>query len=250
MEPTVEPGALIQGKKRGRGTGLTISTDTRALIARQINEEKKAANAVARELGLPQPSVRQIAGAARSDARFVGSRQRPNVDKGWMTDLTMPPCPFPSDQHPNLRGKRLTVEEKYYLTCLIKIQRVPRAHVAEQYGVNEKTLFRLTQRVLAGKPLDPVGGLLPALDNQSDEALRVYAALEGEARPTRDEMKELIFAEAVKTKERRAGPLQEAPQGGLPLTDNDNPGGKKAGTKKKLPMTRKTYAKYLALYGF
>ena len=251
MEQTVEPDTLKPCKWRGRGTGLSISVDTRALIIRQINEEKKAASAVARELGLPLPSVRRIAGVARGDARFVGSTQpRTDVTKGGLSGVPMPASPFQGEEQPDLRGKFLTVDEKYYLACLINIQRVPRARVAEQYGISESTLFRLSQRALAGKPLDPVGVLPPALDNQSDEVLRVYAALEGEARPTRDEMKELIFAEAVKTKERRAGPLQEAPQGGLPFTDNDNPGGKKAATKKKLPMTRKTYAKYLALYGF
>lgn len=232
-------------KKRGRGTGLSISVDTRAMIARQINEETKSASAVARQLGLPLPSVLSIAGAARGDARFVGSKQKKSDPvRGGRTDLSMPPCPFPNDQHPNLRGKRLTVEEKYYLACLINIQRVPRTHVAEQYGLHEGTLFRLAQRALAGKPLDPVGGPQPALDSQSDEALRAYAALTGEARPTRDEMKELLLAEAVKTKERRLGATKEPPPG-LAGADNDKPRG-----KKKRPMTRPTYAKYLALYGF
>ena len=153
----MEPGALIPSKKRGRGTGLSISVDTRALIARQINEEKKAASAVARELGLALPSVRQIAGAARGDARFVGSKQkRSDAVMGGMPVVSMPPSPFPGDQPPNLRGRRLTVEEKHYLACLINIQRVPHTHVAEQCGVHEKTLFRLAHRALAGKPLDPV----------------------------------------------------------------------------------------------
>ena len=117
------------------------------------------------------------------------------------------------------------------MACLFHILRVPRTSRAEPYGLDEVTLFRLAQRALAGKPLDPVRGPQPALDGQSDEALRAYAALEGEARPTRDEMKELILAEAVNTKNQRLGAPLEPVQGELPQADKD----KQKACSKKLP---------------
>lgn len=240
---------------RKRGPGRNLSASARADLVQQVNVEGKTASEVARTSGLHLSTVCRIAGSARGVATYVGKTDRttPKVD------YPMPPSPFPVDPPPDLRGKRLSVEEKFYLACLVNIQRMSYARVGAQYKLPETTIRHFAQKAVAGKPLDGHGHPPAALDGESDAALRTLATLEGAARPSRKEMRARILSEVAKTRERRgtAGVAERAPgeiaNGGgpgdgdieLPPVDASI---RTAGAKPLLSRT--TWARYLTRYGF
>lgn len=245
----------VPATKRKRGIGRSIALDKRIDIARQINEEKKSANEVARMSGLPLPSVWRIAGLAKGDAKFAGKTGRRQIEAE--ADVTMPACPFPADELPNLRGKRLSVDEKYYLSCLINIQGVPCVRVAEQFGLNDSTLRKMANKALVGKSLEGLRGKQTTLDSESDKALRAVAVTEGVERPSRDEMKALILAEAAKTKERRHNSrharanIVADDETGRDVSPRLVQGSDVALSGPKImALSKTTYAKYLAVYGY
>lgn len=201
-------------KRRGRGPSLKLCDDVRGEISRRINEEKEPVKAVARELGLPSKSVGRIAGIARGDERHVpkprqpgplkrGPRKPPTSPLPPKMDVPMPPCPFSTTEPHSLRGKELSESEKYYLACLVNVQRQSSSLVSAKYDLVLRTVRRYAASALAGEDFKRPGGVRSSIvDAESDHVLRAMASLEGAARPSREDFLSQLKIEAAKTQER------------------------------------------------
>lgn len=210
------PSSLKQRQEKPRGPDRKIADDVRHEIARRVNEEKESGKAVARDLAILPKTVYRIAGIARGDARFLpkpqekdgGSetiprRRGPSKNVVPKMDVIMPPCPFADDKPFSLRGKRLTGEEKYYLACLVKVQCIPSSQVSSMYSLNLRTLERYMASAVAGMAFRERGGVTSSIvDEESDAVLRALAAAQGAERPSREEFRVHLKAEAFKTHER------------------------------------------------
>lgn len=216
-----------------------ISEEMRRDIERRVNIEKLGVTKVAREMGLPHTTVGRIAGVARGDENYLArypSSGRPRVE------ASMPLCPFPPDCE-SLRGKRLSVEEKYYLGCLVNIERQSANSVAERYQISRQAVYRISRKTLIGEALDVRGGARSALDAESDVVLRTASALEGNDRPTSKMMKALIMEEAANTLARRRIKCVE-------FVDALEDSGGDVSPARFVSLSKQTLKKYLTLYGY
>lgn len=239
-EPTEGKGEVtnttqpFEAEKRRRGPTIVFTDEERANIVRLVNVEKKTAASVARDMSRPVSTVWRVACAARGVGPTLASAER----KTPKVDADMPVFPFPGDELPSLKGRRLTVEEKYYLACLVNIKRISCGRVARGCDIAKDTVAKYAKRALEGKPLVVKGGTPPLLDAESSSVLSAMAELQGDSRPTRDAVKATIYDEAGKTLQRRKNERDALGR----AQDQYVGRGKKP--------ARSAIAKYLALYGF
>lgn len=79
-------GAAVEGngdkpkpKWRMRGPNLKLSDETKAEVIRLVNEEKKSAKSVARQMGLPPTSCYRLAGQARGDEKHMPRAKKEKI---------------------------------------------------------------------------------------------------------------------------------------------------------------------------
>ena len=214
-----------------------VSEEIRSEINRLVNVEKGGLRKVSQELGVPIATVGRIAGVARGAKNYLARHpQRQTRFEG-----SMPRCPFPTDVG-SLRDKTLSVEEKYFLGCLVNVERLTAKSVAQRYDISEQVVYRISRKTLRGEALDGQGGTPAVVDDESNAVLKAAAAQEGPDRPTRKMMRELIAQEATRTQERRrtkstdgSGTIVEKIVEARPLN---------------ISLSKTTLAKYLRLHGF
>ena len=246
-------------KKRYRGKSLKISPDTKSEIIRLVNEEKRPAKAIARELGLPATSVLRIAGTARGDEKYLPKpntkSQGPRDPDQPKMDIPMPPNPFEGPEPPSLKGKRLNSEEKDYLACLVNVQGICASRVSEMYNMVPRTVERYAAAARSGRVFRGPGKINASIvDSESDAVLRAELAKEGDERPTREMFLALLQREAgfsndrkMQKKKRVQAEEESEDQGSIieNVVSAEDAEGKAARAYRP-----QTYKKYMAFYGF
>lgn len=183
-------------------TSHVVSDDTRAQINQRVNIDKESVCAVARDLRLVWRTVDRIASAARGvQKKSTYVRLRDATTPKLEGD--MPKDPF-AGAKPNLRGQKRSLEEKTYLAALVNIKREPANRVARDYGLSARSVGQYASRMLEGLPIHrSVGNPRPAIDDESDQALRELAAKAVGERPSLAEMKRHLQEQINWTQHRR-----------------------------------------------
>lgn len=248
----------LEAVKALRGAGLQLSDEIKREIARRVNEEKIPGRVVARELHVAPTTVYRVAGIARGDAKFVQPEPPPKQPR---MAVPMPQCPFEGQGSVSLRGRRLSADEKYYLACLVNVERMQATQVAAKYDLLLRTVERYAAVARSGKPFRAPGAPRATIvDEESDRVLTALAAVVGDQRLSREDFLTHLKREAVKTQEREQvkkamppigvahGPNVVADGDGIEVTD---------GERRVISKPRRgdlfcpdTYSKYLRLYGY
>lgn len=186
-------GGTMQAGAETKRTRRVISEETRKDIERLVNIERRRVTAVARDLGLPHATVGRIAGVARGDEHYLArgaSTKKPRID------VPMPLCPFQEEGNVSLRDIRLNEEEKFYLACLVNVQRLSCAAVATRYDIPKSTVESISRKTL--RQCKTQGGCGKASETINAEPARIahdLSELQGQTSPTLDEMKKQFGAE-------------------------------------------------------
>lgn len=230
-----------------------LSQADRAEIARLINDEKLPLSVVATQFKIHPSTVSKIASKAKSRAAYD--------DDTHLLHGPMPPCPFPEDNHAMLKNKVLTVDERYYLACLVDMKGLKIGRVASQLDIPFYKVQSACNRVRTGKTLERSFGPPGFIDAISDSVLRELSQLEGASRPSLKVMKDHIAAEINKTLERRAvanstnslpiaSSMATANTATIVAVDSLASDTRKGAAKRRRLFSEACLWKYLARYGY